>query len=121
MRSHWSPLACFTLCFLLGGFHEVSAQPTTPPRKRVAAPAAQALNDLLNSAQAAIDKQDYAGAVRNYQDYLAKKPDDAIVHYDLGYAYTALQKPAEAKSEYEKAIALDPKMAGAYQHLGVTL
>ena len=121
MRSHWSPLACFTLCFLLGGFHEVSAQSTTPPRKRVADPAAQALNDLVNSAQAAIDKQDYAGAVRNYQDYLAKKPDDAIVHYDLGYAYSALNRPADAKSEYEHAIALDPKIAAAYLNLGLTM
>jgi superkiller protein 3 len=32
-----------------------------------------------------------------------------------------MQKPADAKSEYEKAIALDPKMAAAYQNLGVTL
>jgi tetratricopeptide (TPR) repeat protein len=121
MRSHWSPLACFALYLLLGGFHEVSAQSTAPLRKRVPDPAAQALNDLLNAAQAAIDKQDYAGALRNYQDYLAKKPDDAIVHYDLGYAYSALNQPADAKGEYERAIALDPKMSAAYLNLGLTL
>ncbi len=44
-----------------------------------------------------------------------------MVHYDLGYAYTALQRPADAKTEYEKAIALDPKLASAYQNLGLTL
>ena len=120
MRSHWSPLACFALCVSLGGFHAVSAQSTSPARKHLTDPAAQALNDLLNSAQTAIDKQDYAGAVRNYQDYLAKKPDDAIVHYDLGYVYSALNRPADAKSEYEHAIALDPKMAAAYLNLGLT-
>ncbi|MGH9496426.1 MAG: tetratricopeptide repeat protein, partial [Candidatus Sulfotelmatobacter sp.] len=43
------------------------------------------------------------------------------VHYDLGYAYTALRKPADAKSEYEKAIALNPKLGPAYQNLGITL
>src|SRR5271170_6219165 len=84
-------------------------------------PAAVELNRLLSDAQDAVNKQDYASAAQDYQVYLAKKPDDAVVHYDLGYAYTALQKPADAKSEYEKAIALDPKMAPAYQNLGVTL
>jgi Flp pilus assembly protein TadD len=84
-------------------------------------PAAIELNRLLAAAQDAVSKNDYASAAQDYRDYLAKKPDDAVVHYDLGYAYTALQKPADAESEYEKAIALDPKMAAAYQNLGVTL
>src|SRR5271155_4072103 len=84
-------------------------------------PAAIELNRLLTAAQDAVNRNDYASAAKDYQDYLAKKPDDAVVHYDLGYAYTALQKPADAKSEYEKAIALDPKMASAYQNLGLTL
>jgi tetratricopeptide (TPR) repeat protein len=119
MRSHWSPLAGFVLCLFLGGFSGVSAQ--SSGRKHLADPAAQVLNDLLNAAQSAIDKQDYAGAVQNYQDYLAKKPDDAIVHYDLGYAYSALNRPADAKPEYERAIALDPRMGAAYLNLGLTM
>ena len=68
-----------------------------------------------------MDRKDYAAAAQDYQDYLAKKPDDATVHFNLGYAYTAMQKPAEAKAEYEKAISLDPKMAPAYLNLGLTL
>jgi Flp pilus assembly protein TadD len=84
-------------------------------------PAAIELNRLLRAAQDAVNKQDYASAAQDYQDYLAKNPGDAVVHYDLGYVYTALEKPADAKSEYEKAIALDPKMGAAYQNLGVTL
>jgi Flp pilus assembly protein TadD len=84
-------------------------------------PAAVELNRLLNAAQDAVNKQDYASAAQDYQAYLGKKPDDAVVHYDLGYAYTALQKPAEAKVEYQKAIALDPDMPEAYQNLGMTL
>jgi len=55
------------------------------------------------------------------KDYLAKKPDDAGVHYNLGYVYTALKRPADAKGEYEKAISLDPKMSAAYLNLGLTL
>jgi tetratricopeptide (TPR) repeat protein len=120
MRSHWSPLATIALCLVLGGFDQLSAQSPATTRKHVADPDAQALNDLLNAAQAAIDRRDFSGAVRNYQDYLAKKPDDAVVHYDLGYVYSALNRPADAKSEYQHAIALDPKMAAAYLNLGLT-
>jgi tetratricopeptide (TPR) repeat protein len=121
MRSHWSPLASIALCILLGGFNRLSAQSPATTRKHVADPAAQALNDLLNAAQAAIDKRDFAGAAQDYQQYLAKKPDDAIVHYDLGYVYSALDRPADAKAEYEHAVALDPKMAAAYLNLGLTM
>lgn len=115
-------LVGWTLCIMAGSLPESVAQkPNATTKHRVANAEAQALNNLLDAAQQAIDRQDYAGAAQNYQDYLAKKPDDATVHYDLGYAYTALHKPAEAKSEYEKAIALNPKLAPAYQNLGITL
>ena len=112
----------WTLCIIAGSLPESLAQkPGATPKHGVANAEAQALNHLLDAAQQAIDKQDYASAAKSYQDYLAKKPDDATVHYDLGYAYTALHKPAEARSEYEKAIALNPKLAPAYQNLGITM
>jgi tetratricopeptide (TPR) repeat protein len=98
----------------------VSAQ--APSRKRIPAdPAALALDNLLTGAQAAMDRKDFPAAVQNYQDYLAKKPDDALVHFDLGYAFMSMQKLPDAKGEYEKAIALDPKMGPAYLNLGLTL
>jgi len=122
MKKHWIPLACCALCLLLGGLGSVAAQSTGAPRKHaVADPNTRALNDLLNAAQAAINKHDYAAAAQSYQDYLTKKPDDATVHYDLGYVYSALNRPADAEGEYERAIAIDPKMAAAYLNLGVTL
>ena len=99
-----------------------SAQNTSTSRKRIPQdPETVALNNLLTQAQAATERKDYEAAVQAYQQYLAAKPDDATVHYDLGYTYTALQKPTDAKAEYEKAISLDPKMASAYQNLGLTL
>ncbi len=105
--------------------HATHAQASSPTRRHAAAdPEAQALNRLLSDAQSAVDRQDYATAAQNYQDYLAKKPDDAEVHFNLGYVYTAMQRSDDAKAEYEKAIALapdDPKMAPAYQNLGLTL
>jgi Flp pilus assembly protein TadD len=115
-------LGVFLGAVLLAFTGAASAQVVGTSRTKIPQdPAAIELNRLLSAAQDAVSKNDYASAAQDYQDYLAKKPDDAVVHYDLGYAYTALQRPAEAKSEYEKAIALDPKMAAAYQNLGVTL
>lgn len=76
---------------------------------------------LLTEAQKAMDQQDYQTAAKAYQDYIAKKPDDAMAHFQLGYAYTALQKTDDAKAQYEKAIELDPKMDAAYLNLGLTL
>jgi tetratricopeptide (TPR) repeat protein len=99
-----------------------AAQTVGTSKKKIAQdPAAAELNRLLNAAQDAADRQDYATAAQNYQAYLAKKPDDALAHYNLGYVYTAMQRSNDAKAEYEKSIALDPKLAAAYQNLGLTL
>jgi len=117
-------LACCALVALLGASQNISAQSSDAAKKRVqrvADPDSVALYNLLTAAQAALGKKDYAAAAQNYQEYLAKKPDDAFSHFQLGYVFSALQRPADAKAEYEKAIALDPRMAAAYLNLGLTL
>lgn len=122
MRLLSKALACCALCLLLGALDGISAQTSGGTKRRAPVnPATQALNRLLASAQEAVDKQDYLSAAQDYQDYIAKMPDDASAHYDLGYVYTALHRPDDAKSEYEKAISLDPKMGPAYLNLGLTL
>ncbi|MDE3110490.1 MAG: tetratricopeptide repeat protein, partial [Acidobacteriota bacterium] len=99
-----------------------AAQRAGAARARVHAdPAAEQLNQLLNNAQTAVANKDYESAATDYQQYLEKKPDDATVHFDLGYVYTALNRFDDAKSEYQKAIGLDPKMGAAYLNLGLTL
>lgn len=110
------------LCVFLAAATAGSAQTVSTSRKKIPQdPAAIELNRLQVQAEAAMERNDYQAAVQAYQEYLAKKPDDATVHYDLGCVYTAMQKPADAKAEYEKAISLDSKMAPAYQNLGLTL
>lgn len=124
------PLAHFALAIALSSLvalsaRDIAAQTANAAHKHAAAdPESQALNRLLSDAQSAVDREDYDTAAQDYQDYLAKKPDSAQVHFNLGYVYTAMQRPDDAKTEYEKAIALapdDPKMAPAYQNLGLTL
>ena len=84
-------------------------------REKVANP----LNDLLQEAQRDIDKKEFAAAIDPLQKFIALQPDVAYGHFQLAYVYTALQKADEARGEYERAIATDPKMAEAYLNLGI--
>jgi tetratricopeptide (TPR) repeat protein len=79
------------------------------------------LNDLLDEAQAALDKNNFEAAVPPLQKFLAEKPDVAFAHFQLAYAYTGLNRADEARAEYERCVALDPKMAEAQLNLGILL
>jgi Flp pilus assembly protein TadD len=82
---------------------------------------ANPLNDLLDEAQRSIDKNDFEAAIPPLQKFLAEKPDVAYGHFQLAYVYTALKRADDARAEYERTIALDPKMSEAYLNLGVLL
>jgi len=101
---------------------DLPAQTVGSSHKRIPQdPEAIALNNFLAEAQIAMDRKDFASAAKDYQSYLDKKPDDAAVHFQLGYALTAMQKLDEAEVQYHKAIELNPKMSEAYLNLGLTL
>ena len=106
----------------LAAAHAACAQVVGTSHQRIPRdPEAVALNNLLADAQTALDGKDYAAAAKDYQSYLEKKPDDAAVHFQLGYAYTAMQKLDDAKLQYQKAIELNPEMSEAYLNLGLAL
>ena len=102
-----------------------AAKPPQNPAPKTSQPATQKLrnplNDLLDEAQAALDKNDYEAAIPPLQKFIAEKPDVAFAHFQLAYAYTALKRPDDARQEYERCIALDPKMPEAQLNLGVLL
>src|SRR5215471_4300575 len=79
------------------------------------------LNDLLEEAQRDIDQKQFEAAIAPLQKVLIEEPDFAYAHFQLAYVYTALNKSKEARAEYERTIALDPKMSGAYLNLGTLL
>ena len=79
------------------------------------------LNDLLDQAQAAIDRNDFAAAIDPLEKFIADKPDVAYAHFQLAYAYTALKRIDDARAEYQKCVTLDPKMAEAHLNLGILL
>ncbi len=122
MNRNKNLLLCGALGAWLAVASGVSAQVVSTSRRKIPQdPETIALNQLLADAQAALDRKDYAAAAKDYQSYLEKKPDDAAVHFQLAYTYTALQKIADARPEYQKAIDLNPKMTEAYLNLGLTL
>src|SRR5712691_13204151 len=82
---------------------------------------ANPLNDLLEEAQHAIDKSDFEAAIAPLQRVIAEQPEFAYAHLQLAYVYTALQKTEEARAEYARTIAIDPKMSEAYLNLGMML
>ena len=102
-----------------------AAESPQNPAPKTSQPATQKLrnplNDLLDEAQAALDKNDYEAAILPLQKFIAEKPDVAFAHFQLAYAYTALKRPDDARQEYERCIALDPKMPEAQLNLGVLL
>ncbi len=92
-------------------------QSAAPKTQKVANP----LNDLLDEAQRAIDNKEFKSAVAPLQKVIAEQPESAYAHFQLAYVYTALKKSDEARAEYERTIALDPKMSEAYLDLGILL
>ena len=98
------------------------------PRKPAAKSAASAarskedpLAPLLRQGADAIEKQDFAAALDPLQKYVAGRPDDSYAHFQLGFAYAGLKRAGEAKAEFMRAVALDPKLAAGYLNLGLVL
>ena len=52
------------------------------------------------------------------QSEVRKNPDDAEVHYNLGYAYGESGRYQEAIESYKQAIRIDPDHAEAHNNLG---
>jgi Flp pilus assembly protein TadD len=94
-----------------------SSATTKPKSQKLSNP----LNDLLDEAQRDIDKNDFQAAIAPLQKFTSEKPDVAYGHFQLAYVYTALKRSDDARPEYERAIALDPKMPEAYLNLGILL
>ncbi|MCL6565678.1 MAG: tetratricopeptide repeat protein [Acidobacteriia bacterium] len=95
-------------------FAQQSAQRPATPKP----PARQA---LLAEAEAALAREDYAGAVQALRRFLAEEPDDAHAQFQLGYALTALGEREPARAAYERAVALKDDFAEAHLHLGLLL
>jgi superkiller protein 3 len=97
----------------------------TPPKSPAASSSPREKEDplapLLQQASDAIDKMDFAAALDPLQKYITQHPDEPYPHFQLGYAYAGLKRQEDAKHEFSRAIALDPKMAAGHLNLGLVL
>ncbi|MCL6481991.1 MAG: tetratricopeptide repeat protein [Firmicutes bacterium] len=75
----------------------------------------------MAEAEAALAREDYAGAVQALQRLLAEEPNDAHAQFQLGYALTALGQREQARAAYERALALKNDFAEAHLNLGLLL
>src|SRR5262249_53087370 len=79
------------------------------------------LNELLDQARDAVDSNDFQAGIEPIKKFIAEKRDFAYAHFQLRSVYTAMKQTKEAQTEYEKAIALDPKMYEAQLDLAILL
>src|SRR5258706_5492650 len=102
---------------LLGNQSSNSKSAVQSKSQKVANP----LNDLLDEAQRDIDKSNFEAAIEPLQKVIAEQPEFAYAHFQLAYVYTALKKTDQARAEYGRTIAIDPKWYEAYLNLGMML
>lgn len=58
-------------------------------------------------------------AIRVYGRAFALDPNNATLHQQRGHRYLSIRELARARADLEKAVALDPKLQGAWYYLGV--
>ena len=95
--------------------------PTKPAASTAPHEKEDPLAPLLQQANEAIDRMDFAAALDPLQKYITQRPEEPYPHFQLGYAFAGLKRLDEAKNEFTRAIALDPKMAAAHLNLGLAL
>ena len=70
------------------------------------------------AARTAIEKKDWAEAVRRLQRTAVREPESADVQNLLGYSYRKQGQLEPAFTHYKKALALDPRHRGAHEYIG---
>jgi tetratricopeptide (TPR) repeat protein len=145
MKPMWKAFCAFAFLTCSVGAPAVRARPQQSPGQRPAAPPANAppgnaspgnsspgnsgtparspdlLAPLVTQAQQALDRGDYDAAVELLKQILAQRPDEALPHFELGYAYSELKRNAEAAAEYRRALELNPSLVAAHLNLGLVL
>jgi Flp pilus assembly protein TadD len=76
---------------------------------------------LAAQAQQALDRKDYESAISLLQRIITQKPDEALPHFELGYAYSELKRNDDAAAAYHRALELDPTLVAAHINLGLVL
>jgi Flp pilus assembly protein TadD len=112
-------LLALTLCGAQGALAE--QRPAPRQREGVGHPQGARLQSLLEKAERALAGSDFRGAAAALEEFISIEPENAYVRFQLGYAYTGLERPEDAAREYRRAAEIDPEMAEAHLNLGLVL
>jgi len=75
--------------------------------------------DHLAAAQAALDKNDFASAEREFRNAVVLDQGSARAQLGLGNVYVRQNRLQEAETAYKAALALDPALTAGHANLGV--
>jgi tetratricopeptide (TPR) repeat protein len=64
------------------------------------------------------EKEDFEGAIREYQAAVQLEPNNSAYHCNLGMAYDEADREDEALAEYQKTLELDPNDLTALLSIG---
>ena len=95
--------------------------PRQAPQQATAQAPQQSVDPLLQQADAALNKKDYAAAAQALETYLAKTPADYRAEFNLAYAYSLMGRRAEAIALYQNVIAREPDLIPARLNAGILL
>lgn len=73
----------------------------------------------IQSATAALQRNDYAAAIPSLQAVVARNPNSPQTRYLLGIAYVGNHQPDDAIVEFQKALQLQPRFADAESGLAM--
>lgn len=79
------------------------------------------INTLLEDAQRALNRKDFAAAVGSLESVVKLQPDFFPAWFNLAYAYTALDQNDAAVHAYRKSLELKPDLYEAQLNLGILL
>ena len=106
-RTFTASCACALLALLLMLLTSVSSAQTT--------------EELLQQADAALQKEDYAAVVTALESYLAKEAQNYSARFNLALAYSMVGGQSEAILQYQQVLAQVPELVPAHLNLGILL
>lgn len=83
--------------------------------------AAQTPEALLQQAETALEKKEYAEAARALETYLAQNPQDFRAEFNLAYAYSLTGRRADAIRFYRNVLEREKELVPAHLNLGILL
>ena len=81
-------------------------------------PDAAARDPDYAAGKAAIEKKNWAVAVKHFHQAALRDPDNADLQNYLGYSYRNLKEMDLAFKHYKRSIELDPRHRGAHEYIG---